>query len=139
MYCIFFTWRPSNFLCAELASLCGWLPYSIGQLFGTISNGVMWSPFFNLYCSRIASFSSLLALLCLSQLQELSIDGNPMGSCLPPGTYHKAVLQYCPNTITILDAQLVRLITVWPPIDAVLCTRFQRQPVRTSFASDLRV
>jgi hypothetical protein len=34
-------------------------------------------------CSRVASFSCFNSLVSLNQLQELSLDGNPLGSCLP--------------------------------------------------------
>lgn len=58
---------------------------------------------------RIASLGALQPLKSLHNLQELSLDGNPISKAHLSHLYRKYVLELCPSKIKVFDAQMVSL------------------------------
>ncbi|GMH33839.1 hypothetical protein BSKO_01673 [Bryopsis sp. KO-2023] len=84
------------------------LPTSLHYLF--LSHNRNFTQRLNL---RIVSFDALLPLTHLSELRELSLDGNPVGNSIPPQAYRKGILELCPSNIEVLDSQTVSGVSMY--------------------------
>lgn len=69
-------------------------------------------PLIQAHAIRMLSWDALGPLSNLQELQELSLDGNPLLATTSFESYLERILAMCPSNIRVLDGQMVGLCMV---------------------------